>query len=61
MVSLPNHPINIKELEQVRKLAAQKLGVRYYKLAPRQAMEAMVKHNSQFCKPSNPFAKEAAE
>ena len=61
MVSLPNHPINIKELEEARKAAAQSLGVRYYKLAPRQAMEAMVKHNSQFCKPGNPFAKETAE
>jgi hypothetical protein len=60
MVSLPNHPINIKELELARKLAAQALGVRYYKLAPRQAMLAMVKHNSQFCKPGNPFTREAA-
>lgn len=56
MVKLPNRPINIKELEQARKSAAQALGVRYYKLAPRQAMETMVKHNSQFCKPGNPFA-----
>lgn len=61
MVQLPNRPINIRELEQARKQAAQALGVRYYRLAPRQAMDAMVQHNSQFVRAGNPFAKEAAE
>ena len=56
-MNLPNRPINIKELEQCRKIQAQVWGVRYYKLAPRQAMEMMVEHNSKFRrKTGNPFA-----
>lgn len=55
-MNLPNRPINIKELEQCRKIQAEALGVRYYKLAPRQAIEMMVEHNSKFCQPiGNPF------
>ena len=61
MVQLPRRPINIRELEQARKQAAHALGVRYYRLTPRQAMDAMVQHNSQFRKAGNPFAQEAAQ
>jgi predicted GNAT superfamily acetyltransferase len=55
-MNLPNRPINIKELEQCRKIQAEVWGVRYYKLAPRQAMEMMVEHNSKFRRSTgNPF------
>jgi len=63
-MNLPNRPINIKELEQCRKIQAEVWGVRYSKLAPRQAIDIMVAHNSKFCKPAgNPFSnsKEVAE
>ena len=56
-MNLPNRPINIKELEQCRKIQAEVWGVRYYKLAPRQAMEMMVEHNSKFRRTTgSPFA-----
>lgn len=58
-MNLPNRMINIKELEQARREAAQALGVRYYRLTPRQAIEALVAHNSQFSRflaaRGNPF------
>ena len=52
---LPNRPINIKELENCRKIQAEVYGVRYTRLTPRQAMQTMVEHNQKFAVAGNPF------
>ena len=40
-------PITPNEYEQMRRIKCQQLGIRYTKLAPRQLIEEVIKHNNR--------------
>lgn len=51
-MTLPNHKISVVELENIRRQHCQSMGIRYTKLAPRQALMRVIEHNQRFIKES---------
>lgn len=46
MFELPNRPISVIELENLRRDWFRQQGMRYTRLAPRQALDQVIRHNN---------------
>lgn len=46
MLQLPNRAISVVELENLRRAWFKNQGMRYTRLAPRQALDQVIRHNN---------------